>query len=61
THFILTGSSSLFISGRLDNLTQLETLKTSLTNSASFLSVTVGDISFDKDRNVSFNLMLKLP
>ncbi|GEM_PF-2144624 len=60
THFILSGGSSLFISGRVENLIQLEKLKGALQRSPDFASVTVGDISFDKDKKVSFNLTIKL-
>ncbi|MCM8768439.1 MAG: hypothetical protein NC911_01970 [Candidatus Omnitrophica bacterium] len=61
SHFILSGRSSLFISGRLDSLAQLEALQVSLSRSVDFASTTVGDISFGQDKKVSFNLSVKLP
>jgi Tfp pilus assembly protein PilN len=60
TEYILTGGS-LFVAGRTGDLRSLERLRSVLEASGKFRDVKVGDISFDTDRMVLFNIMAKIP
>ena len=59
SQFIVSGNS-LFISGKIDDLKKLEKLKVSLEKSIHFFNVKIGDISFDNERYINFDLMTKL-
>lgn len=60
THFIITGKL-LFVSGAAEDLKCVEKLRVGLEDSGKFLSVKVGDLSFDAQQRVSFNLNLEIP
>jgi hypothetical protein len=60
THFIITGKL-LFVSGAAEDLKSVEKLRVGLEDSGKFLSTKVGDLSFDSQQRVSFNLNLEIP
>ena len=59
TQFIVSGNS-LFISGKISDLQELEKLKESIKKSEIFYEGEIGNITFDNDKQVNFNLMVKL-